>query len=394
MHNPTRSFSTDESDSTADFWEFKIFVIGRLRREHRYVKGLDIIAQAVASLGEKFKLRCVGAPVGQQRAIEKWFVKKVGIDRDQLTIRGFCGREELKEMLWQVDLVALPSRVEGFGLIALEAISAGVPVLVSGQSGIAAGLQKVIGGRDVIVSSKEPQEWAERIWQLSLQDPQARNDNALRLRKNYQQTYPWAKECGKFVKLIKDLLEADPTSNEENFGSSWQVQNSNQSGVPPPFPPVQRLLQEVQNRRREVHEAFLDPVLLQRELWWHLCFLFGPRTQLESREMKWGDISLGTDPTTGREMLVSYARLENQPMAPVRSVESHKFPVEIYKVFKSHRPTHMNNPDSPLYLAVKRRYKPSNQVWYMRRAQAVNKIGIKSNYYPQRPAIDKYLKEP
>lgn len=110
--------------------------------------------------------------------------------------------------------------------------------------------------------------------------------------------------------------------------------------------------------------------------------------------MKWGDISLGTDPTTGREMLVSYARLENQPMVPVRSVESHKFPVEIYKVFKSHRPMHMNNPDSPLYLAVKRRYKPSNQVWYMRRAQAVNKIGIKSNYYPQQPAIDKYLKEP
>lgn len=30
VHNPTRSFSTDESDSTADFWEFKIFVIGRL----------------------------------------------------------------------------------------------------------------------------------------------------------------------------------------------------------------------------------------------------------------------------------------------------------------------------------------------------------------------------
>lgn len=109
--------------------------------------------------------------------------------------------------------------------------------------------------------------------------------------------------------------------------------------------------------------------------------------------MKWGDISLGTDPTTGWEMLVSYARLENQPMAPVRSVESHKFPVEIYKVFKSHRPMHMN-PDSPLYLAVKCRYKPSNQVWYMRRAQAVNKIGIKSNYYPQQPAIDKYLKEP
>lgn len=189
MHNPTRSFSTDESDSTADFWEFKIFVIGRLRREDRYIKGLDIIAQAVASLGEKFKLTCVGAPAGRQRAIEKWLVKKVGIDRDQLTIHGFCSREELKEMLWQADLVALPSRVEGFGLIALEAISAGIPVLISGQSGIAAALQKVIGGRDVIVSSKESQEWAERIRQLSLQDPPARNDNALQLRKNYQQTY-------------------------------------------------------------------------------------------------------------------------------------------------------------------------------------------------------------
>lgn len=43
----------------------------------------------------------------------------------------------------QSNLVALPSRIVGYGLVALEAISAGVPVLVSSESGMAETLQEI-----------------------------------------------------------------------------------------------------------------------------------------------------------------------------------------------------------------------------------------------------------
>ena len=106
--------------------EFRIFMFGRGSFEDFELKGYDIIGKAVASLERKFELTFVGAPQDQQRKIEKWFLEETKITRNQLTIRGFCNYEEMREMFRQADAVVMPSRTEGFGLVALEAISAGV----------------------------------------------------------------------------------------------------------------------------------------------------------------------------------------------------------------------------------------------------------------------------
>ncbi len=187
--------------------QFSVFVFGRVTSEDLKVKGLDIIAKAIASLGEGFKLTVVGSPPGKQRKIEKWFLKKTQITREQLTIRRYCDQEELKGMFREADVVALPSRAEGFGLVALEAISAGVPVLISKHSGISTALQKVEGGSSVIVTDQDPKEWARRLQQLSHQLPKDRSDNAIRFRENYRKVYPWKTECERFKLMIEDLLE-------------------------------------------------------------------------------------------------------------------------------------------------------------------------------------------
>ena len=84
-------------------------------------------------------------------------------------------------MFYQSDLVALPSRTKGFGLVALEAIFAGVPVLVSGEFGIAEALQKVEGGNTVIVRSDEDEgEWARRIREMYEESAEEREVNAVR----------------------------------------------------------------------------------------------------------------------------------------------------------------------------------------------------------------------
>ena len=61
----------------------------------------------------------------------------------------------------------MPSRTEGFGLTALEALSAGLPVLVSRNSGIGKALKKVPYGSNCVVNSefnnKDPMRWAEAI---------------------------------------------------------------------------------------------------------------------------------------------------------------------------------------------------------------------------------------
>lgn len=187
--------------------EFSVFAFGRLTFEDLAVKGFDVIAKAIASLGEGFKLTIVGSPPAKQRKMEKWFLRKTKITREQLTVRRYCDQEELKGMFKEAHLVALPSRAEGFGLVALEAISAAVPVLVSKQSGISKALQKVETGGSVIVTSQKPEEWARKILQLSQQTLQERSDSAIQLRENYSRTYSWNAECERFKSMIVSVLE-------------------------------------------------------------------------------------------------------------------------------------------------------------------------------------------
>ena len=93
-------------------------------------------------------------------------------------------------------------------MVALETISAGIPVLVAGETGIAEALHKVEGGKSVIVESDEPKEWAQRIQLLFRQSPTERENSAKLLRENYNKTYSWSSECKKFKRMIKDLAKS------------------------------------------------------------------------------------------------------------------------------------------------------------------------------------------
>ena len=201
--------SIESSKSYMFMKTFNVFMFGRATFEDLTLKGYDIVANAIGSLGEEFELTFVGSSPGDHRNVEQWFLQKTCIKRKQITIRGYCTeQDELKEMFHQSDLVALPSRTEGFGLVGLEAISAGVPVLVSGESGIAEALQKVEGGKKVIVGSDEDEdEWARRIREMYEESAEERKARAVKLRENYRKVYSWKAECERFKGLIEKVVE-------------------------------------------------------------------------------------------------------------------------------------------------------------------------------------------
>ena len=199
---------------------FSVFMFGHAIFEDLTLKGYDIVANAIGSLGEEFELTFVGSSPGEHRNVKQWFLQKTCIKCKQITIRGFCTEvDELKGMLHQSDLVALPSRTERFGLVGLIAISAGVPVLVSGESGIAEALQKVEGGNTVIVGSGEDKdEWARRIREMYEESAEEREANAVKLRENYRKVYSWKAECERFNRLIENVVKtANGESSSFNF---------------------------------------------------------------------------------------------------------------------------------------------------------------------------------
>ena len=183
---------------------FRILVFGRGDSEDFELKGYDIAATAVASLkDESFLLLFVGAPKGKEEEVKNKLLK-CGIPRTQLIVRGFVeSREEVKQLLCEVDLAIMPSRTEGFGLTALEALSAGLPILVSKNSGFG----KVQFESSCVVCSEDPEKWAEAIRHVRETPRKLRLEKALSLQKSYDKEYKWGRQCENLVDRMRQILK-------------------------------------------------------------------------------------------------------------------------------------------------------------------------------------------
>ena len=183
---------------------FRILVFGRGDSEDFELKGYDIAATAVASLkDESFLLLFVGAPKGKEEEVKNKLLK-CGIPCTQLIVRDFIeSREEVKKLFCEVDLLIMPSRTEGFGLTALEALSAGLPILVSKNSGFG----KVQFESSCVVCSDDPEKWAEAIRHVRETPRKLRLEKALSLRKSYDKKYKWRRQCENLVDRMRQILK-------------------------------------------------------------------------------------------------------------------------------------------------------------------------------------------
>ena len=190
--------------ASEDGERFRILVFGRGDSEDFELKGYDIAAEAVASLkDESFLLLFVGAPKGKEEEVKKELLK-CKIARAQLIVRGFIeSREEVKKLFCEVDLAIMPSRTEGFGLTALEALSAGLPILVSKNSGFG----KVQFESSCVVCSDDPEKWAEAIRHVRETPRKLRLEKALSLRKSYDKKYKWRRQCENLVDRMRQILK-------------------------------------------------------------------------------------------------------------------------------------------------------------------------------------------
>jgi len=81
---------------------------------------------------------------------------------------GWLGRDELDRLLASAAVVLVPSLYEPFGLVALEAMRNGAPVLAAAVGGLAEIVDRHSGGR--LVHSRDPEAWTDAIVDL-LTDP-------------------------------------------------------------------------------------------------------------------------------------------------------------------------------------------------------------------------------
>ncbi len=106
--------------------------VGRVRRE----KGVDVLIRAFASLAGTFpKVRLVIVGDGPQKSECQQLAEVLGAE-DLIEWRPFAAPDRLEEIYQSFDVLAVPSRLEGFGLVAAEAMACGVPVVATRTGGL------------------------------------------------------------------------------------------------------------------------------------------------------------------------------------------------------------------------------------------------------------------
>jgi len=91
-------------------------------------KGVDLLAPIMRELGDQFELRYTGGPKAEK--------DKPNMPSNMKDIGRLDGDAEVARAMQSSDALLFPSRSEGFGLVAAEAIACGIPVVATRGSSL------------------------------------------------------------------------------------------------------------------------------------------------------------------------------------------------------------------------------------------------------------------
>lgn len=184
------------------------------------LKGVDALIQAIAILRQRGVYVCLsvigGEPGGadvenaEMRRVQE-MSRQAGLD-DLVTFLGKRSQDTLPYYYSAADAVVVPSHYESFGMVALEAMACGVPVVASQVGGLAFLVQD--GETGYTVPADDPQALADHLAVL-LQYPDLRarlGRNAAELAKEYA----WDKIADRMIDVYKGLVSQECSPIEKS----------------------------------------------------------------------------------------------------------------------------------------------------------------------------------
>ena len=168
---------------------FIVLVIGNIvcHKMDFNILGYEVATKAIAELkDESYKLKFV--------------------DPAHYDISFDDSREVLADLFCTVDLAIMPSGIKCFGITALAALSAGLPVLVNGNSGLGEALKEVSLGSHSVVDSEDPKDWAKEIKRVRQKKREVRLSESRSLREKYLERYSWEEPCKSLEIKMRNLF--------------------------------------------------------------------------------------------------------------------------------------------------------------------------------------------
>jgi glycosyltransferase involved in cell wall biosynthesis len=120
-----------------------ILTVARLEATEQY-KGYDQVVRALSAVAREFPdVRYVLVGDGPDRERLAALSRELGVE-DKVILAGYVPNEELAEHYNLCDVFVMPSKGEGFGIVFLEALSCGKPVIAGNKD---ASVEAVLGGK-------------------------------------------------------------------------------------------------------------------------------------------------------------------------------------------------------------------------------------------------------
>jgi glycosyltransferase involved in cell wall biosynthesis len=148
-------------------------------------KGIDTLIAALARVPGHVRLTLVDDD-GSDNKVRRWAREK-GV-QDRITLTGRVDSSALIELYRRATLVVVPSRFEGFGLPAVEAMACGTPVVATRAGALTEVIERTRGG--LLVERDDPAALAAGITRL-VGDPDLRETLAKRGREQVVLAYSW-----------------------------------------------------------------------------------------------------------------------------------------------------------------------------------------------------------
>ena len=191
---------------------FRILVSATYYEKYFEAKGLDIAAKAIKLLpNTSYRILFLVKPNEDPDKLESRL--ETHLDKKQFTVERFeKNTDNFKTLLCRVQLAILPSREEDFGTSILPALSAAVPVLISGNTGLGIAVKELSSGPKYIIYSDDPEVWAKKIKQVRKKGAGRCSEDAKKLRKEYMAKYSTQEQCHALVKKMRELY-ADKQGN-------------------------------------------------------------------------------------------------------------------------------------------------------------------------------------
>ena len=179
------------------------------------LKGIDTLIQAIADMREKgvfeknhLSLAVIGGDPEVSPEATSVEMARLQAMREQFGVQdlvAFLGRRSQDTLPYYysaAEAVVVPSFYESFGMVALEAMACGTPVVASEVGGLAFLVQDEVTG--FTVPSDEPDALARRLTEL-INNPALRKQMGAQAAK-FAQEYAWSKITARMISLYEDVL--------------------------------------------------------------------------------------------------------------------------------------------------------------------------------------------